>query len=140
MSEPEQCQICGCTEKLLTEGDCCLCEECNQKEADSLEKISSLESENLALKEERDEAIGYTSRLFKILAPQCTPQHTVMGLILQLDNYIAGQSKKLELAEKVVEVAISMNHANYYPSLTEALSAIATEAQPTKDDVKGEDL
>lgn len=50
---------------------------------------------------EPDEAYGYASRLFKILAPQCEPLNTTLGILTQLDNYIAGlrSSKTISLSE-----------------------------------------
>ncbi len=37
-----------------------------------------------------DKAYGYASRLFKHLAPQCTPLPDTLGVLTQLDNYITG--------------------------------------------------
>lgn len=45
---------------------------------------------NLKQGNEADEAYGYLSGLFKLVAPQCDPLPSLMGLCTQIDNYIAG--------------------------------------------------
>lgn len=39
---------------------------------------------------EAEQAYGYLSRVFEVVAPQCKPLPTLMGLCTQIDNYIAG--------------------------------------------------
>jgi hypothetical protein len=41
------------------------------------------------------EALGYLTRLFQHLAPQCEPLPDVAGLATQIDNYIAAEHQKL---------------------------------------------
>ena len=43
---------------------------------------------------EATQAYGYLARLFKEVAPQCSPLPTLMGLCTQIDNYIAGIRNK----------------------------------------------
>jgi hypothetical protein len=45
------------------------------------------------LEKELAEAVGYATRLFKTVAPQCEPLPNISGLLTQLDNYIAGAKK-----------------------------------------------
>jgi hypothetical protein len=47
------------------------------------------------LTKELDEAVGYATRLFHTVAPQCKPLPNISGLLTQLDNYIVGQEQKL---------------------------------------------
>ncbi len=60
-----------------------------------------------------DAAYGYASRLFKHLAPQCEPLSTTLGVLTQLDNFIAGllqpQPVDAGLVEKL-EARIEQNH------------------------------
>lgn len=42
------------------------------------------------MRESGDPAYEYACRLFKTLAPQCEPLPNTLGVLTQLDNYIAG--------------------------------------------------
>ena len=86
VSKIVHCLDCGkrlCAEEILY-----LTNTCNACESKAWDGVLHEGEERPAPPE--DKAYGYASRLFKHLAPQCTPLPTTLGVLTQLDNYIAG--------------------------------------------------
>jgi hypothetical protein len=64
------------------------------------------------LTEETNQAKEYATRLFSTVAPQCKPMADAVGLLSQLDNYIAGQKRELDRREAVIrEVRLKLWYA-----------------------------
>lgn len=49
--------------------------------------------------EDRETAKNYLTELFMLLAPQCIPGDSATDLVMQIENYIAGQNIRIEELE-----------------------------------------
>jgi hypothetical protein len=84
------------------------------KELGRLRKVSSLKTYGQwKAAYSTNNAIGYLSRLFKQVAPECEPLSDIMGLCTQIDNYIAGLTTKLDRIEKERAEAHELLDANW---------------------------
>ena len=59
-------------------------------------KIYDLKEENKKQAAEIADALGYAQRLFKAVAPRCEPLVNILGVLTQIDNFIAGQIAETE--------------------------------------------
>ncbi|MFA5024992.1 MAG: hypothetical protein WC503_00595 [Candidatus Shapirobacteria bacterium] len=60
--------------------------------------------------DDRKTAKIYLTELFLTVAPQCTPGDSLVDLVAQIDNYIAGQNDKIKkLKEEYIELKEEYN-------------------------------